>query len=143
MSETLPVFEMMVDVEPEDIDELGHVNNVVYLRWVQDVAMAHWKGFAPAAEQARLVWVVLRHEIDYKQMAHLGDQIFARTWVGQATRLRFERFTELLRASDHVLLAKAITVWCPIDRATGKPTSVSAEARAQFSQPAAPAEGES
>jgi acyl-CoA thioester hydrolase len=142
MTETLPVFEMMVDVEPEDIDELGHVNNVVYLRWVQDVAMAHWKGFAPAVEQERLVWVVLRHEIDYKQMAHLGDQIFARTWVGQATRLRFERFTELLRASDKVLLAKAITLWCPIDRATGKPTSVSPEARAQFSLPAAPAVGE-
>jgi acyl-CoA thioester hydrolase len=139
MSETLPAFEMMVDVEPEDIDELGHVNNVVYLRWVQDVAMAHWKANAPAAEQERLVWVVLRHEIDYKQMAHLGDQIFARTWVGQATHLRFERFTELMRASDHVLLAKAITVWCPLDRSTGKPTGVSPFARAQFSAPAAPA----
>ena len=141
MSETLSAFEMAVVVEPGDIDVLGHVNNVTYLRWVQDVAVAHWTAFAPAADQAKLVWVVLRHEIDYKHPARLGDQVIARTWVGNATRVRFERHTELLRASDRALLAKALTVWCPIDPSTGKPASVSAEVRARFSLPA-PAAGE-
>ena len=65
--------------------------------------------------------------------ARLGDAILARTWVGEATRLKFERHTELRRASDGCLLAKARTVWCPIDAVTGKPTSVSAEVRAGFS----------
>ena len=139
MSETLPAFEMAVPVEPGDIDVLGHVNNVTYLRWVQDVAVAHWTAFAPAADLEKLVLVVLRHEIDYKQPAHLGDQIIARTWVGHATRLRFERHTELLRASDRAVLAKALTLWCPIDPATGKPASVSAEVRARFSVPPAEA----
>ncbi len=138
MNEPLPAFEMAMAVEPGDIDALGHVNNVTYLRWVQDVAVAHWTAFAPAADQAKLVWVVLRHEIDYKQPARLGDRIVARTWVGHATRVRFERHTELLRASDRALLAKALTLWCPIDPSTGKPASVSSEVRAQFSLPALP-----
>jgi acyl-CoA thioester hydrolase len=124
---------MAIAVEPADIDGLGHVNNVVYLRWVQDIAIAHWRAAAPAADQAKLLWIVVRHEIDYKQAARLGDTIRARTWVGAATRIKFERHTELRRASDGVLLAKARTVWCPIDAVTGKLASVSAEVRAAFS----------
>jgi acyl-CoA thioester hydrolase len=126
-------FEMAIAVEPADIDELGHVNNVVYLRWVQDVAVAHWRAVASVADQKKLLWVVVRHEIDYRQAARLGDGILARTWVGAATRIKFERHTELRRSSDGCLLAKARTLWCPIDPVTGKPTSVSAEVRAVFS----------
>ncbi|MGA2041652.1 MAG: acyl-CoA thioesterase [Bryobacteraceae bacterium] len=136
MSETLPAFEMALTVEPGDIDVLGHVNNVIYLRWVQDVAVAHWTAFAPAADLEKRVWVVLRHEIDYKQPACLGDRIIARTWVGHASRLRFERHTEVLRAADRAVLAKALTLWCPLDAATRKPAGVSEEARARFSLPA-------
>ena len=130
MNTAAPVFELAISVEPADIDELGHVNNVTYLRWVQDIAVAHWRAIAPAADQEKLRWLVLRHEIDYRQPAHLGDGILARTWVGIATRIRFERHTELLRAADGCLLAKARTVWCPIDARTGKPASVSPEVRA-------------
>jgi acyl-CoA thioester hydrolase len=130
------VFELPIRVQPADIDELGHVNNVTYVRWVQDVAVAHWKAVAPPEEQARLAWIVLRHEIDYKQAARLQDEIIARTWVGNATRLRFERHTELLRAQDGLLLAKALTVWCPIDVQTGRPATVSTKVRADFSRAA-------
>ena len=133
MSQAGEVFELAISVEPADIDQMGHVNNVAYLRWVQEVAVAHWQAAAPAADQARLRWVVVRHEIDYLQPAFLGDAIIARTWVGAASRLRFERFTELLRATDRSVLAKARTAWCPIDTQSGKPTSVSPEVRARFS----------
>ena len=126
-------FELTIPVKPEDIDELGHASNIVYLRWVQDVAVAHWRSLAPPEELARLWWVVLRHEIDYKHPARLGDQIMARTWVGAASRLRFERHTELLRAADRCLLARAHTLWCPIDATTRKPVSVGPEVRARFS----------
>jgi acyl-CoA thioester hydrolase len=67
---------------------------------VQDAAVEHWTTTAPAAEQERLFWVVLRHEIDYLHAAPLDDQIVARTWVGIASRLRFERHTEILRTDD-------------------------------------------
>ncbi len=133
MSQSPAAHEIAVTIAPEDIDELGHVNNVTYLRWVQDAAVAHWRAAAPSEDQEKLVWVVVRHEIDYKRPARLSDAVIARTWVGSATRVRFERHTEILRASDRTLLAAARTLWCPLDAKTGKPTAVSAEVRARFS----------
>src|ERR1019366_6932452 len=133
MSQAAQAFELAIEVQPADIDQLGHVNNVTYLRWVQEAAAAHWTAAAPATDQAKLVWVVVRHEIDYKQPAFLGDGIIARTWVGSASRIRFERFTELLRERDRGVLAEARTLWCPIDSRTGKPVSVSPEVRTRFS----------
>jgi acyl-CoA thioester hydrolase len=124
---------MTVPVQPADIDEQNHVNNAVYLRWVQDVATAHWKSLASAEAQNAIGWVVLRHEIDYRSPAGLGDEIVLRTWVGQASRLKFERFTEIKRKIDKQLLAQARTLWVPIDWRTGKPTRVSADVRARFS----------
>jgi acyl-CoA thioester hydrolase len=126
-------FEIELPVEAADLDQLGHVNNVAYLRWVQQAAVAHWTAAAPAADQAKVRWIVLRHEIDYLQPAFLDDGIVARTWVGSASRVRFERFTELLRAGDRTLLAKARTLWCPIDARRHRPVAVSPEVRARFS----------
>jgi acyl-CoA thioester hydrolase len=126
-------FEMIVSVLPGDIDEQNHVNNTVYLRWVQDVATAHWKSLASAESQAAIGWIVLRHEIDYKLPASVGDEIVLRTWVGKASRLKFERFTEVRRKINNQVLAQARTLWVPIDVRTGKPTRVSADVRARFS----------
>jgi acyl-CoA thioester hydrolase len=126
-------FEMIVSVAPEDIDEQNHVNNTVYLRWVQEVATAHWRAIAGAEAQESVGWVVLRHEIDYKAPAGLGDDIVLRTWVGKATRLRFERFTEIRRSGDGQLLSKARTLWCPINSQNGRPIRVPPEVREQFS----------
>ena len=130
---TPQLFQLVVRVGEADIDALGHVNNVVYLRWVQDVAAAHWRYLAPEDEQAGLVWVVTRHEIDYRSAAVLGDEVAVRTWVGEAEGLRFDRHTEMVRKSDGKLLARARTVWCPIDAATGRPRRVSATVRQLFS----------
>jgi acyl-CoA thioester hydrolase len=127
------VFEMTVPVLPGDIDEQNHVNNTVYLRWVQDVATAHWQAIASLEAQEAIGWVVLRHEIDYKTRATLGDEIVLRTWIGKATRLTFERFTEIRRKSDRQLLSQARTLWCPINTRTGRPVRVPAEVRARFS----------
>ena len=126
-------FEISVAVRPADIDGQNHVNNTVYLRWVQEVATAHWEARAPTDARETIGWVVLRHEIDYKIPACLGDEVVLRTWVGQATRITFERFTEMRRASDDVLLSQARTIWVPVNTATGKPTRVPSEVRALFS----------
>jgi len=126
-------FEMIISVLPGDIDEQNHVNNTVYLRWVQDVATAHWRAVASAKAQESIGWVVLRHEIDYKGPATLGDEVVLRTWVGKATRLTFERFTEIRRNRDGRLLSEARTLWCPIDAQTGRVVRVSTEVRSQFS----------
>ena len=126
-------FEMIVSVLPEDIDQQNHVNNTVYLRWVQEVATAHWRAVATADAQENIGWVVLRHEIDYKTPACVGDEIVLRTWVGKSTRLTFERFTEIRRSGDDQLLSNARTLWCPIDAQTARPVRVPAEVREQFS----------
>jgi acyl-CoA thioester hydrolase len=128
-------FELAIKVQEADIDQLGHVNNVVYLRWVQDAAVAHWRAVATPAQQAALVWVVMRHEIDYARAARPGDEIVAQTWVGTASRFMFERHTELRRVRDQQLLARARTLWCPIDVVSGRPARVDAEVRARFSVP--------
>ena len=107
MKQAAEPFELPNSIKSADNDELGHVNNVTNLRWVQEVAVAHWKAASRPSDQAALRWVVLRHEIDYRQAAYPGDGIIGRTWVGTASRLRFERHTgNLLRASDSRLLSE-------------------------------------
>ena len=132
-SEANAPYEIEIKVETADIDQLGHVNNVVYLRWVQDAAVAHWYAAATEAEQQALLWVVVKHEIEYKRPAFIHDTIVARTWVGGSSRRAFERHTELVRQVDGKLLAKALTIWCPVDAKTMKPVEVAADTQRRFS----------
>ena len=109
------------------------MNNVVYLRWAQDAATAHWLALASAELQTGVGWVALRHEIDYKAPGLLDDELCVRTWVGTVKGLAFERHTEIVRGADQRLLARARTLWCPINPDTGRPKRVSTELRALFS----------
>lgn len=133
---TVEPFEMVISINPNDIDDHGHVNNVIYLRWVQEVATGHWRSTATSSQQADVSWLVVRHEIDYKHPVHLGDKIIARTWVGTATGRIFERHTEIIRVGEGRLMARARTLWCPIDIRTGKPMRVGSDIRERFSVPA-------
>jgi acyl-CoA thioester hydrolase len=117
-------------VDKSDIDEQGHVNNVAYVRWIQEVAVAHWRNATTAEQQAKFSWVVLRHEIDYKRQAFETEEITATTWVGKATKITCERFTEIKRGEE--LLVQAKSVWCMIDRETNKPARITPELRETF-----------
>ena len=130
----IPPFELDIRIKPDDIDELDHVNNVVYLSWVQDVGVAHWAFLTTPEHRAQYVWVALRHEIDYVAQARLGDEITARTWTGMARGLRHPRHTEIIRCEDKKVLATAVTLWCPLDRASGRPTRLPAELAAYFAK---------
>nr|WP_320115049.1 acyl-CoA thioesterase [uncultured Desulfuromonas sp.] len=132
MTQSVPPYEMALTIQPEDIDLMGHVNNIVYLRWVQDVATAHWNHAATQDEKAGLLWMVTRHEIDYLRQVFAGDKLIARTWVGKAERRRFERHTEIRREQDGKIVAKALTWWCPVDHTTKKPTTVAEAVRDRF-----------
>ena len=114
---------------------MGHVNNVVYLRWVQEAATEHWTARAPEADQEALGWVVVRHEIDYVKPAVEGDQVVARTWVERWKGATSERHTELERRSDGVILARGRTVWCALDVATRRPKRVTPEMSEPFNEP--------
>ncbi len=132
-AEPTAAYEKIVRVQLTDLDELRHVNNVVYLRWVQEVATAHWTAIAPREALDAVAWVARRHEIDYLGAALLDDELVLRTWVGEAEGLTFERLTEVRRAEQ--VLARARTLWVPIDRFTGKPRRVSRAVRSLFSTP--------
>src|SRR5689334_577712 len=112
-------------VEKSDIDEQGHVNNVVYVRWIQDVAVAHWRSVTTEEIREKYTWMLTRHEIDYKKQVFENEEITAATWVGEPTRVSWERFTEIRRSKD--LVAKARSFWCLIDRKTGRPTRIGDE----------------
>jgi acyl-CoA thioester hydrolase len=129
------MYEHHVRVDPADLDDQDHVNNVVYVRWVQEAALAHWRALTTAEQQAEVGWALLRHEIDYRAPALLGDDIVVRTRVGHLEGLTFERLTDVRRASDGRLLAESRTLWCPIHPRTGRPRRVSDELRALFSTP--------
>ena len=123
-------FSHSFSVDSGEIDELGHVNNVAYLKWVQDIAVAHWNDAATREQLERFIWVVVRHEIDYKKPAFAGEDITAETWVGEWTAVTCERFTEIKRGDD--LLVKGRTVWCMIDKATTRPVRIASELRERF-----------
>lgn len=105
---------------PADIDELGHVNNAVWVRWVQEIAVAHWAAVAPAEHQAAHVWVVTRHEVDYRGNVGVGESVTGETWVAGAPRgarwARGVRFT----GSDGRVAVEAVSTWALLDRASAR-----------------------
>jgi acyl-CoA thioester hydrolase len=127
-----PVFELTFVAAPEHIDELGHVNNAVWVQWIQEVAVAHWEALADPAHKDAYYWVVVRHEIDYLRSAKEGDRITARTWVGDAPQgARFDRFVEFAGA-DGKTCVRARTQWAIIDRRLGRPIRVPPQVIAPF-----------
>ncbi len=127
-------YEMIIQVQPGDIDEMEHVNNVVYLRWVQEVAVAHWYAAATEEQKVALLWVVARHEIDYLRPAMPGEELVLRTWVGEAAGRHFTRHTEIRRVSDGKALARARSQWVPVDTETKRPVKAGPDVYAMFSR---------
>ena len=120
-------FSISIIVQLTDIDDMAHVNNVVYVRWVQEVAAAHWNMLTTVEIKQKYLWVVLRHEIDYISPAFMDDIEVATTWVGESTGPRSERFVHLINKTTGKLLAKAKTTWCLLDGTTMRPKRVDEE----------------
>jgi len=117
---------------PADIDELGHVNNAVWVQWIQELAVAHWQAVAPADQQAAYVWVVTRHEIDYRGNLREGETVTGETWVPDPPKgARFDRYVRFIGADGKVMV-EAVTTWALLDRATGRLLRVRDEIAAPF-----------
>ena len=118
---------------PEHIDELGHVNNTVWVQWIQDMATAHWDSAARPQDRDAVYRVVVRHEIDYRGNIALGESVTGTTWIEGgakgATSLRRVEFTDAAGKR----LVSAATSWAMIDRATGRLARVRPEVLAPFS----------
>jgi acyl-CoA thioester hydrolase len=118
------VFHHTFRVQENELDELNHVNNVVYLRWVQDVAAAHWASVATDEMKKKYLWVVLRHEIDYRNPAFLGDELVAQTWVSSCEGVRSVRNVKFCQSANGKLVAETKTTWCLLDAQSMRPRRI-------------------
>ncbi|MEZ5710018.1 MAG: acyl-CoA thioesterase [Blastomonas sp.] len=128
----MSIFTLAFTARPEHIDELGHVNNAVWVQWIQDIATAHWASAADPAHIAQFVWVVTRHEIDYRGNIGVGEGAIGRTWISEPPRgARFNR-NVAFDTPDGRPLVSAISTWAMIDRASGRPARVRPDMVARF-----------
>ena len=130
-----PRHSIVVRPTDADIDELNHVSNLVYLRWVLEVARAHSDAVGwdtPAYRELGSIWVVRRHEIDYAQSARLGDEVALTTWVDAWKRVSCVRHTEIVRKADDRLLARAATTWAFVELESGRPTRIPPSVQGTF-----------
>jgi acyl-CoA thioester hydrolase len=117
---------------PEHIDELGHVNNTVWVDWIQQIATSHWSAVASPEHQAAYIWVVTRHEIDYRGNIGLGETVTAETFIPTGpTGARFDRQV-LFRDAAGKLIVSANTTWALIDKASGRLQRVRDDLAAPF-----------
>jgi acyl-CoA thioester hydrolase len=125
-------FEKRITAGAGDIDELGHVNNAVWVRWIQDMATSHWQAVAPPEHQAAYVWVVTRHEIDYLRAVGPGETVTGRTWIEEPPKgARFNRQLEFV-GEDGRVRVRATSTWAILDKASGRPLRVPPEVAAPF-----------
>lgn len=128
------VFVVPLDIRPEHIDENEHVNNVVYVGWLQDVGTAHWNARFDDETRTKWSWVALRHEIDYlRPIQPDATGIVARTWVGDPQGPRFARYVRIEDAEGRVC-AQGISEWCLVDARTLRPHRIPADMIAPFSR---------
>jgi len=126
-------FTQTFPVDGDDIDELGHVNNIVYLRYAQEIAIAHWRARAAPEMLEAYVWVVMRHEVDYRAPLELGDQVEVRTRVDEAARgATWKRFVDIYKAGAEKPAAQIVSNWCLLDAQTRRVKRVPAEIVARF-----------
>lgn len=117
---------------PEHIDELGHVNNTVWVQWIQDLATAHWDAVARPEDHAAFFWVVIRHEIDYRGNIAAGENATGTTWIPDAPRgAKSVRHVEFVDQAGKTLVS-AQTTWAMLDKATQRLARVRPEVIAPF-----------
>ena len=129
------IFNHEFTVAKEEVDQYEHVNNVVYVKWMQDVAILHSEstGGAEAVREANGRWVARSHRIEYLSPAFAGEDVIALTWVVNFRRVRSLRRYSFLRKNDKKLLARGETEWIFLDAATGRPRTIPVEVIRAFS----------
>ena len=125
-------FSLTFAALPEHIDELGHVNNAVWVQWMEAIATAHWEAVALPEHRAAYAWVVTRHEIDYRGNVSAGEQVTAHTFIPEGPiGARFDRRVDFRNAEGKVIVS-ARTTWAMIEIASGRIKRVPREVAAPF-----------
>lgn len=125
-------FEKEQVVTESDIDDLNHVNNVIYVQWIQDISKEHWVAKASKELQEEVMWVVLSHFVEYKGAAVLNDRIRITTYIKESKGARCTRVVEMFNVKTGNLLLQAKTEWCLLSRETSRPMRISKELEGIF-----------
>jgi acyl-CoA thioester hydrolase len=126
------IFEFHFTVPKSAIDEMDHVNNVVYLQWVQDVAKKHWESRTNEDIRNTYVWVVLNHYIEYHSPAFENDEVTLQTWIDNYRGVRSERHTKIINTTTQKVLVSAKTSWCFLHKETLRPVRIPDEITSMF-----------
>jgi acyl-CoA thioester hydrolase len=121
-----PIFKILITVPAAAVDENGHVNNVQYVQWMQDIAVQHYThlGGVTPTQATGATWVVRSHQVEYFRPAYAGEQIEGRTWVANLRRVRSLRRYEFVRLSDGATLVRGATEWVFVDAISGSPRPI-------------------
>ena len=120
------IYRYDVTVPASAIDENGHLNNVTYVQWMQDAAIAH-SNHTTCTQKTNAVgatWVVRAHRVEYLKPAFEGEQIVVLTWVANIRKVRSQRKYSFFRPTDQTILATGETDWVFVSAQTGKPLSI-------------------
>jgi acyl-CoA thioester hydrolase len=123
----MQIFEKLITVTIDDLDELSHVNNVRYIKWVNDVAKEHWLQNASQEICEKYFWVLISHHIEYKNSALLNDIIKIKTYVIKTEGVTSTRIVEMYHNKTQKLLIKSETKWCLMSSKTLRPTRINSE----------------
>jgi acyl-CoA thioester hydrolase len=124
------MFRHAIGIMPADIDHMGHVNNSVYLRWVQEAVIGYWEKVAPAEAVAAHLWVALKHEITYRRPAFLDDVVVADVFAEGVQGARAFFSTVIKRGED--VVAEVSSSWCCLDAATRRPARLAKDVVRRF-----------
>jgi len=125
------IFTYTFTIPQSVIDENGHVNNVAYVQWMQEVAIHHGESVAYKPPE-NTGWFVREHRIEYFLPVFLGDELEVRAWLSEIKRVRLHRMYEFIRKSDGKVVAKGETDWVYVDAKTGRPIAIPAEIQMLF-----------
>ncbi|MDN3593399.1 acyl-CoA thioesterase [Zunongwangia endophytica] len=128
------IFQLELKVTESDLDDQNHVNNVQYVQWIQDVAKGHWEDRASVDQKKEYFWVVVRHEIDYKQQAFLDDDILLQTYVDEITNVTSIRHVLIKDKNTDKILVKAQTTWCLLKHGSNRPVRIDEDMKLLFQE---------
>ena len=129
----MKTLEQEISVSKNDLDDLNHVNNVIYIQWVQEIAKNHWKSLVSDEIKDNYYWILLEHQIKYLNPAFLNDKIRLKTYIDKNEGVKSVRIVEIYNKDTNKLLVSSKTMWCLISAKTNKPCRITGEIREAFS----------
>ena len=128
----MTIFEQIITVSKNDIDQLNHANNIKYVEWVNEVAAAHWNNNSNEVLRKNFFWVLISHKIDYKSECLVGQEVKIKTYVKVSEGFKSVRVVEFYNLNTHKIASVSETTWCLMNSQSRRPTKITDEIKMLF-----------